>query len=62
METFNQANNSDGGRVLETCYPVVDEEWERMYAQIPFDLDNLAQETKALQRKREVKSGVNYQL
>ncbi len=41
---------------VEAGHQLIDNDWEDMCAQIPVDVEGLAQETKALQRKREVKS------
>ena len=38
---------------------MVGDDWTQMCARIPIDVEELAQETKALQRKREVKSALD---
>ena len=37
-------------------HPLIDEDWEEVLSSIPVDLEQTAQETKALQRRREVKT------
>ena len=40
-------------------HPLLDEEWERTLQTIPVDLEETAKETKALQRRREIKSAAD---
>ena len=56
METQTQTLTPEEQKAIETCHPLVDDGWEQVRRRIPVDVDRLAQETKALQRKREVKS------
>jgi len=59
MKTHKQPISSEVVEEIETCAPLVDGDWAQMSARIPADVDALARETKALQRKREVKSGLD---
>jgi hypothetical protein len=43
-------------KAADNCHPLVGDDWEEMSSRIPIDIEALAHETKALQRKREVKS------
>ena len=42
---------------IENCHSLVSDDWMQMCARLPVDVEALARETKALQRKRKVKSG-----
>jgi len=59
MNTFKQSNSSKEQEAIETCPPLVGDDWAQMCARIPVDVEELAQEAKALQRKREVKSALD---
>lgn len=59
MATFNQTLSANAQKAIETCDPRVGDEWAQICAEIPIDLEIVAQETKALQRKREVKSAAD---
>jgi hypothetical protein len=59
METCEQPISPEAVRETETCHPLVGDDWELMSARIPVDIEALAKETKALQRKRKVKSGLD---
>lgn len=48
----------DSASVL-TSHPLLDEEWEEALQTIPVDLEEAARETKALQRRREIKTAVD---
>jgi hypothetical protein len=48
----------DSASVL-TSHPLLDEEWEEALQTIPVDLEEAARETKALQRRREIKIAVD---
>jgi hypothetical protein len=56
MDTKNQAEARDVQEAIDTCHPLVSRDWEARSSQIPVDIDTLAKETKALQRKRQVKA------
>ena len=57
METYEQPINPEVAKEIETCHPLVSDDWKQMIAQLPVEIEAWARETKALQRKREVKSG-----
>jgi IS4 transposase len=59
MEIVNPTLKPKVQEAIETCDPLVGDDWERMCARIPVDVAQLAQETQALQRKREVKSALD---
>jgi len=59
METYKKPINPEVAEEIETCHPLVGDDWTQMSARIPVDIETLARETKALQRKREVKSGLD---
>ena len=59
METCKQPISPEVAEEIETCHPLVSDDWTQMSARIPVDIETLARETKALQRKREVKSGLD---
>jgi hypothetical protein len=59
MDTESRTITSDVQKAIETCHPLVDDDWQQMSSRIPVDIETLARETKALQRKREVKSALD---
>lgn len=59
MNTESQVITPDEQKAIETCHPMVDEDWQALSNRIPVDIDTLARETKALQRRREVKSALD---
>lgn len=46
-------------KVIEASQALVGDDWNQVCDRIPVDVEMLAQETKAPQRKREVKSGLD---
>jgi hypothetical protein len=56
METQDQILTPEEQQKIETCHPLVGDDWAQVQRRIPVDVEGLAQETQALQRKREVKS------
>jgi hypothetical protein len=59
MDTKSRSIAPDVQKAIETCHPLVDDDWQQMSSRIPVDIETLAHETKALQRKREVKSALD---
>jgi hypothetical protein len=59
MDTLNQINNPEAEKVAATCHPMVGDDWAQMCARIPVDVEEMARETKALQRRREIKSALD---
>lgn len=59
METSEHPICPEVTEEIESCHPLVGGDWIRMSARIPVEIESLARETKALQRKREVKSGLD---
>jgi Transposase DDE domain len=59
MDTESRTITPEVQKAIETCQPVVDDDWQEMSSRIPIDIETLARETKALQRKREVKSALD---
>jgi hypothetical protein len=55
METDKQPIEPEAEEI-RTCDPMIGDDWTRMSARIPVEVEALAWETKALQRRREVKS------
>jgi hypothetical protein len=56
METRKQPIRPEVTEEIRTCDPMISDDWARMSARIPVEVEALAWETKALQRRREVKS------
>ncbi len=57
MDTATELKNELGNPELPSQgHFLIDEEWEAASATIPVDLERTAQETKALQRRREIKT------
>lgn len=59
MDTLKTPNGLEVQEAIESCHPMVGDDWTQMCARIPVDVEELAQETKALQRKREVRSALD---
>ena len=59
MDTSQQSTGTEVAEEIETCHPLVGDDWTDMASRIPVDIEALARETKALQRKREVRSGLD---
>ena len=59
MDTLKQPQRPDVEEVIKTCDRLVGDDWMQMCAQIPVDVEELARETKALQRKRKVRSALD---
>ena len=57
MKTTEQPIDPEVAKEIETCHPLVSDDWIQMIARLPGKIEAWARETKALQRKREVKSG-----
>jgi len=56
METHKRPTNPEVTEEIKTCDPLVSDDWARISARMPVEVETSAWETKALQRKREVKS------
>ena len=56
MNSKSQPVRSEVQTAIETCHPLVGDDWLQVCGRIPVDIEALAKETKAIQRKREVKS------
>lgn len=56
MDTKNVYEAREVPEEIEKCDPLVGGDWEIVSSRIPVDIDTLARETKALRRKRQVKS------
>jgi hypothetical protein len=56
MKTHEQPINAEVTEEIRTCDPMVNDDWAQISARIPVEVDALAWETKAMQRRREVKS------
>ena len=56
MEILEQVIGTEVAREIGSCHPLLDDDWAQMSARIPVEIEALARETKALQRKREIKS------
>jgi hypothetical protein len=59
METCEQPIGPEVTEEIRTCDPLISDDWVRMSARIPVEVEALAWETKALQRRREVKSALD---
>jgi hypothetical protein len=59
MDTLAQELPSEAKEAIERGDTLVGDDWTRMSERIPVDIESLAQETKALQRKRKVKSAMD---
>jgi hypothetical protein len=59
MKTSEQPVSPQVAEQIETCHPLVSDDWMRMSARLPVEIEALARETRALQRRREVKSGLD---
>jgi hypothetical protein len=56
METHKRPIGPEVTEKIRTCNPLVSDDWAQISARIPVQVETLAWETKALQRRREVKS------
>jgi Transposase DDE domain len=56
MKTKNILEARKVPEEIQHCHPLVSSDWEIVSSRIPVDIETLAKETKALQRKRQVKS------
>lgn len=56
MDTKNVHEAREVPEEIEECDPLVGGDWEIVSSRIPVDIDTLARETRALRRKRQVKS------
>jgi len=56
MDTYTQVVSPETQQALANCHPLVGDDWEQMSGRIPVDVEGLAEETQALQRKRAVRS------
>jgi len=59
MDTKNALEACEVPEEVENCDPLVGGDWEIVSSRIPVDIDTLARETKALQRKRQVRSSLD---
>jgi hypothetical protein len=59
METTEHRNDCETLEKIKACPSMVGDDWIRMSARIPVEIETLAREAGALQRKREVKSGLD---
>jgi hypothetical protein len=59
MKTQSECPKSEEQKAIERCQPLVGDEWTQVCGRIPVDVEGLAKETKALQRKREVRSALD---
>lgn len=59
MSIPSQPISPEEQKAIETCHPLVGDEWSQACSRIPVDVEALARETKAMQRKREVKSALD---
>ena len=59
METLERPISPEAAEEIRTCHPLVGDDWAQMSGRIPVEIETLAWETKALQRKREVKSALD---
>jgi hypothetical protein len=56
METDKRPIRPEVAKQIRTCDPMVSDDWTQISARIPVEVEALAWETKALQRRREVRS------
>jgi hypothetical protein len=59
MNSTSQSVRPEVQTAAEACHPLVGDEWLQVCGRIPVDIEALAQETKVIQRKREVKSALD---
>ena len=59
MDTHTRKLPHETQEAVANCHSLVSDEWTEMSKRIPVDVEALAQEAKALQRKRKVKSGTD---
>ena len=59
MDTHTQKLPHETREAVANCHSLVSDEWTEMSRRIPVDVEALAQETKALQRKRKVRSATD---
>jgi hypothetical protein len=59
MNTLNQPHGPEVEEAMATCHPMVGDDWTQMCARIPVDVEEMARETKALQRRRKIKSALD---